>query len=106
MRKAIDLGKKGDKGALMLCLERIVPRPGRTVEIDLPAILKADDLVAACAAVIESAAPGQLPLQEAREFMDLLETQRKAIETQDLVVRIELLEQQRAEAARPKKPRL
>ena len=48
---------------------------------------KADDLVAACAAVIDSAAAGQLTLQEAREFMELLDAQRKAIETQDLVVR-------------------
>ena len=39
--------------------------------------------------------------------MELLDAQRKAIETQDLVVRIELLEQrQRAEAAKQKKPRL
>ena len=107
MRKAIELAKKGDKLALKLCLERIVPRPGRTVEIDLPAVKKADDLVAACAAVIDSAAAGQLTLQEAREFMELLDAQRKAIETQDLVVRIELLEQrQRAEAAKQKKPRL
>ena len=106
MRKAIDLAKKGDKVALKLCLERIVPRSGRTVEIDLPAVKKADDLVAACSAVIESAAAGQLTLQEAREFMELLEAQRKAIETQDLVVRIELLEQrQRAEAARQNKGR-
>ena len=58
MRKAIELAKKGDKLALKLCLERIVPRPGRTVEIDLPAVKKADDLVAACAAVIDSAAAG------------------------------------------------
>ena len=29
MRKAIELAKKGDKLALKLCLERIVPRPGR-----------------------------------------------------------------------------
>lgn len=37
--------------------------------------------------------------------MDLLEGQRKAIETQDLVVRIELIEQQqRAESAKRKKP--
>lgn len=45
MRKAIDLAKSGDKLALKLCLERIVPRPGRTLEIDLPAVKKADDLV-------------------------------------------------------------
>ena len=106
MRKAIELAKKGATLALKLCLDRIVPRSGRTVEIDLPAVRKADDPVAACAAVIESAAAGQLTLQEAREFMELLDAQRKAIETQDLVVRIELLEQQRAEAGRPKKPRL
>ena len=106
MRKAIDLARKGDKVALKLCLERIVPRPGRTVEIDLPAVKKADDLVAACAA-IDAAAAGQLTLQEAREFMELLDAKRKAIETQDLVVRIELLEQrQHSEAAREKKPRL
>jgi hypothetical protein len=38
--------------------------------------------------------------------MELLEAQRQAIETQDLVVRIELLEQrQRAETARQKKGR-
>ena len=56
--------------------------------------------------MIDSVATGQLTLQEAREFMELLDAQRKAIETQDLVVRIELLEQrQRAEAARQKKGR-
>jgi hypothetical protein len=92
--------QKGDKVALKLCLERIVPRSGRTVEIDLPAVRKADDLVAACGAVIDSAAAGQLTLQEAREFMDLLEAQRKAIETQEL-----LEQRQRAEAAREKKGR-
>ena len=54
----------------------------------------------------ESAAAGQLTLQEGREFMESLEAQRKAIETQDLVVRIELLERrQRAEAARQQKGR-
>ena len=84
-----------------------MPRPGRTVEISLPAVRNTDDLVAACAAVIDSAAAGQLTLQEARNIMELLDAQRKAIETQDLVVRIELLEQrQRSEATKQKKPRL
>jgi hypothetical protein len=80
MRKAIELAKKGDKVALKLCLERIVPRSGRTVEIDLPAVRKADDLVAACAAVIESAAAGQLTLQEARGFMELLDCMTKLVD--------------------------
>lgn len=42
MRKAIDSDTKSDK----LCLERIVPRTGRTVESDLPAVKKMGDLVA------------------------------------------------------------
>lgn len=105
MRKAIDLAKDGDKVALKLCIERLVPRPGRTVEIDLPAIRRADDLVQACSTVIEAAAAGRLTLQEAREFMELLDAHRRAIETQDLVVRIELLEEERKAAEeRRRKP--
>ena len=46
-----------------------------------------------------AAARGELTLAEAREWMALLERQWSAIETEDLAVRLELLE----EAARAKR---
>ena len=109
MRAAIKRAKRGDGVALRLCLERLVPVKAardRAVEVDLPAIGKAADLVAAAGAVIDRAARGEMSLSEAREFMLLLEGERKLIETSDLAVRIELLEraagaEQEAAAADP-----
>jgi hypothetical protein len=92
VRRAIALAKDGDPVALRLCVERILPRRANVVEVALPSIRRAADVADACAAVIEAAAAGRISLAEAREFMALLDVQRRAIETHDLAVRIELLE--------------
>lgn len=92
MRKAVNLAKAGDPVALRLCIDRLVPRAGRVVQVSLPKLQKAGDLADACAAVIEAAAEGRMSLGEAREFMELLDVHRRAMETFDLAVRIELLE--------------
>ena len=95
VRKAIEMAKAGDPVALRLCIERVVPvQRGAVVELALPAIGKADDVRTACAAVIAAAAAGQISLAEAREFMALLDIFRKSIETEELSVRIQLLEQE------------
>ena len=94
-RTAIERAKAGDAVALRLVVERVLPRGrGRAVEIELPAMEKAADLVEGCAAIIDAAAHGELTLGEAREFMALLDGQRKAIESQELAVRVELLEEE------------
>jgi hypothetical protein len=103
MSAAIKRAKRGDGVALRLCIERLVPARAardRAVELELPAVAQAADLVAAAAAVIERAAAGDISLSEAREFMQLLETQRKVIETAELAVRLEVLER----AAEPRGP--
>jgi hypothetical protein len=92
MKKAVAMAKAGDPVALRLCIDRLVPRRGHVVQFDLPKLVKAEDLVDACAAVIQATAEGRLTLTEASQFMQLLEVQRKTIETVDLAVRIELLE--------------
>lgn len=93
VKKAIALAKAGDPVALRLCIDRLVPRRGRVVQVDIPKLAKAADLVDACASIIEAAAAGRMTLAEAREFLQLLDIHRKAIETQDLAVRVELLEE-------------
>lgn len=96
VRKAIALARRGDPVALRLCIERIVPRRANVVELSLPAVRAASDIADAAAAVIEAAAAAKISLQEAKEFMWLLEARRKAIETQELAVRVELLERDAA----------
>jgi hypothetical protein len=99
--KAIDMAKAGNPVALRLCIERLVPaRHRNVVEFELPRIEKAQDIAAAAAAVIEAAANGKLSLGEAREFMNLLELQRAAIETADLAIRVEVLEAQGRERSK------
>jgi hypothetical protein len=101
MRECIKRAKKGDAVALRLCVERLVPiraaRDRSIVVEDLPDVRSASDLVTAAALVIERAASGDMSLSEAKEFMALLQAERALIETQDLAVRLEVLEQQAAE---------
>ena len=108
MRSAIKRAKKGDGVALRLCVERLLPvraSRDRTVTIDIPGVAAAADLVDAAGAVISHAAAGEITLSEAREYMQLLEVQRKLIETSELAVRVEVLERAaEAEAAGPADP--
>jgi hypothetical protein len=94
VRKWIAMAKRGDKVALRLVVERLIPRAGRRVEFDAPRVAKAADLVEASGAVIQAAGSGEMTIEEARGFMSLLEAQRRAIETADLAVRIETLERE------------
>lgn len=71
------------------------PRPApiqRTVSIDLPAADTADGVKAALACLIKAAANGELSPVEAQSFATLIESQRKAIETADILDRLEKLE--------------
>jgi uncharacterized protein DUF5681 len=103
--KLVKLAKAGKPWAVRLAVERIVPRLERRLEIELPRIERAEDIAAAVATVIECAADGSLTLEEAGGFLELIEAQRKVIETADLAVRLELLEEAAAEAKAAAKPR-
>lgn len=81
--------KGGDIAAARLVLDRVVPqRRGRPISIDLPVIRKIGDLTAAQAAVTSAMARGELSPDEADEVASVLERNRKAIETEELVRRI------------------
>lgn len=81
-------------GAMKIVLDRIWPaRRGAPVNLDLPAIRTADDVVAAMAAIADAVAGGDLTPDEGEVFAKLIEANRRAIETADLAQRIEALEQ-------------
>lgn len=94
MKKCLGMAKAGDRVALRLVVERLLPRASleRRVEADLPRVRKATDIAAAMGEIVARVADGSMSLEEARQFGALLEVQRKAIETSELQVRIEALE--------------
>jgi hypothetical protein len=97
VKKLVALAKSGKPWAVRLAVERLLPRLERRVDVELSRIETAADVGAAVADVIDLAAGGSLTIEEARAFLQLIEQQRKAIETADLAVRLELLEQREKE---------
>lgn len=92
-RKAIELALAGDTIALRLCLERLVPpRKDRPLLFDLPPVAGAADHPAALAAVLAAVAAGDLTPTEATAFAAVMEHHRRAIETAEILARLEALE--------------
>ena len=65
-RKAVELALGGDLTAIRIVLDRLVaPRRDRPVEIALPKIVTASDLVAAASAIVEAIEEGAVTPSEA-----------------------------------------
>lgn len=96
-RKAIEKAKAGDITAIRLCLERICPpRKDRPVVFKLPNTGTPTGLVKGMAAIVGSVASGDLTPSEGQALASLMESQRRAIETDHLEGRVAALEKQGA----------
>lgn len=85
----------GDMVAARLVLERIAPvRKGRPVSLPLPAVNTAGDVLAALGATVKAMADGDITPDEAATVAGVLEVKRRAIETVELAVRLEVIEKQ------------
>jgi hypothetical protein len=92
-RKAIDMAMNGDVVALRLCLERAAPlRKGRPVVVDLPPIDTAKDVVGAVGTIVGAVGDGMLTPEEGQTLASILDTHRRAIETQELETRLATVE--------------
>ena len=67
-------------------------RKGRPIVVDLPVVADAAGVVEALARITAAAAGGEITTDEAAALAGLVETQRRAIETQELEARIAALE--------------
>jgi hypothetical protein len=82
IRKVAEAAKDGNMRAASILLARSWPRGhGRPVVLDLPPVETAGGVVQAHAAVVAQMAAGELTPDEASTVGDVLETQRRAIET-------------------------
>lgn len=95
-RAAIDKALEGDGPTLRLCLERLAPaRKDGPVNIELPPINTAGDLLEASAAVLGAVASGDLTPDEGGRVMALLAAHKGIVETHDIEERLRILEQEK-----------
>jgi Family of unknown function (DUF5681) len=93
VRAVIAAAKNGDPTAMRLCVERLVPlRKGRPMAFELPSTRTAGELVEAMAEVVRGTSSGELTVDEAAGFTQVLEAQRKIIETSDIEERLRRIE--------------
>jgi hypothetical protein len=93
MREAIDRALDGDSLLLRCCVTRMVPVPrGRPVELDLAEGSAAGDVLASLTATVRAMAEGTISPLEAADVAEVLEGQRRAVETDDLERRLTRLE--------------
>ena len=94
LQAVLQAAKGGDMRAASILLDRVWPtRKGRAVEVALPEVASAADLVPALAALVAAMARGELTPQEAQAMCAVLESQRRAIETATLEARLAALEE-------------
>ena len=92
-RSLVALALAGDLPALRICSTRLLPaRRDLPVDIELPAIVTAQDAVRAAGTVTAMVSEGRLTPSEAQKIASVIETQRRAIETAELERRILILE--------------
>ena len=95
-RKAIEMALAGDTVAMRLCLDRLCPpRRTRPIELELPKVETAVDVLQAHATVIDAMAQGGITPDEASTVSSVLEVKRRSIETCELEARITELENAR-----------
>ena len=96
-RKAIELALAGDPAALRLCLDRTVaPRRERAVELALPPIRSADDILAAIKVVSGAVGRGAITPGEGFTLSQMIETFLRASDASDFENRLRQLEEDQA----------
>jgi hypothetical protein len=94
VRAVIAAAKGGDPTAMRLCVERLVPlRKGRPVVFDLPPVKTAADIAGAIGGLAGAMAAGELTTDEASAAASVIEMHRRAIETTEIELRLQKLEE-------------
>ena len=100
-RKAVELALAGDEAALRLCLDRTVaPRRDRSVELSLPPINSAADILGAIKAVADAVGRGGITPGKGFALSQMIESFLRAIDASDFDNRLRQLEDAQA-ACRP-----
>jgi hypothetical protein len=95
VKKCVEMALGGDAAAMRLVMERLCPpRRERPVSLAMPKINAASDLIGAAAALTDATAAGDITPGEAASLSALVGNVAKAIETVEIVARLERIEEQ------------
>lgn len=93
LKKVVEDAKSGDMRAAEILLKRLWPeRKGRPINVELPAMETPADLVRAVGAVTNAVAQGNITPEEGQALAGIIETHRRAIETEDHERRLKAIE--------------
>lgn len=93
VQKCVALALAGDTTAMRICLDRLVPPMKEApIRVQLPPVTCAKDCATAHAAILAAAADGQIVLAEAQALASLVDAQRKALETNEVMTRMDAIE--------------
>ena len=96
-RKAVELALAGDPAALRLCLDRAVaPRRERSVELALPPIRSAADILGAIKVVAGAVGRGAITPGEGAAISQMIESFLRAVDASDFENRLRQLEESQA----------
>jgi hypothetical protein len=91
MRKAIDVAKAGNVPMLKFLLDRSLPKQ-RRIELELPEVTVAVDVVDALGALLKAVGSGEIAPREAAEVATLLAAYARAISVADHERRLAAIE--------------
>jgi hypothetical protein len=93
--RVVKAARGGSMPAAKLILDRVAPaRKGRPTAIALPDVNSPKGVTDALAAVVAAMASGMISTDEAAAIAAVIETQRRAIETEQLQLRLLAIEEQ------------
>ena len=93
-RKAVELALAGDHAALRLCLDRAVaPRRERAVELALPPIDSAADVLGAIKVAAAAVGSGAITPSQGLALSQMIESFLRAIDASDFDIRLRELEE-------------
>jgi F0F1-type ATP synthase gamma subunit len=92
-RKVIELAEEGDRAAIRVCMDRLVPPiKHQPVAVELPPIENPADSVEAAASIVAAVAAGDLTAAEAADLAKVVDVYVRAVETKGFDQRLTKLE--------------
>ena len=92
MQRALEDSRKGYGATLRWCLDRLMPKRDRTLDLDLPPVATAADAAELSARLIALVAEGEITPAEARTLATLVEGFRETLDVAALQTRVAELE--------------
>lgn len=94
VKRIVESAKGGDMAAARLVVDKLIPAAkDRPISLSLPALTDAAGCRTAQASVVQAVAGGELLPGEGEQLSAMIEHQRKAIETEEVLARLTAIEE-------------